>query len=96
MGDLSVAADWFRQALARHQDQESWLDAATVHHNLGQVYQGMEAWEAATLEFETALQTYAAFQLPDFAREEGRFRDQCRQQLAEAASRRPDGVSGER
>lgn len=96
VGDLSAAADWFRQALARHQDQESWLDAATVHHNLGQVYQGMEAWEAATLEFETALQTYAAFQLPDFAREEGRFRDQCRQRLAEAAGRRPDGVSGER
>ena len=96
VGDLPAAADWFRQALERHRDQESWLDAATVHHNLGQVHQGMEEWESAVLEFEAALQTYAAFQLPDFAREEGRFRDQCRQRLAEAASRRPGGAAGKR
>lgn len=94
--DLPAAADWFRQALERHQDQESWLDAATVHHNLGQVYQGMEEWEAAALEFEAALQTYTAFQFPDFAREESRFLDQCRQRLAGAASRRPDRTSDKR
>lgn len=96
VGDLPAAADWFRQALARHRDQESWLDVATVHHNLGQILQGMEEWEAAALEFEAGLQIYTAFQLPDFAREEARFLERCRQRLAESASRRPGGTAVKR